>query len=130
MSARGGPSYYFAFDGFSIPFTGGCAVHMWASNSSAAALISRPIIGAHQEQTVQVTAFPLGVVFVPIERLTSGVSFIGTVSSFWFAREMRESSQFISSSRPCSTRLLLLRRCKIRILNSSYPFIIGSEVSL
>jgi hypothetical protein len=130
MSARGGPSYYFAFDGFSIPFTGGCAVHMWASNSSAAALISRPIIGAHQEQTVQVTAFPLGVVFVPIERLTSGVGFIGTVSSFWFAREVRESSQFISSSRACSTRFLSLPRCKIRILNSSYPFIIGSEVPL
>jgi hypothetical protein len=130
MSARGRPSYYFAFDGFSIPFTGGCAVHMWASNSSAAALISRPIIGAHQEQTVQVTAFPLGVVFVPIERLTSGVGFIGTVSSFWFAREVRESSQFISSSRACSTRLLSLPRCKTRILNSSYPFIIGSEVPL
>jgi hypothetical protein len=89
-SVRGGPSYYFALDGFSIPLTGGCAVHMWASNSSAAALISRPIIGAHQEQTVQVAAFPLGVVFVPIERLTSGVGFIGTVSTFSFAQEVRE----------------------------------------
>jgi len=51
---------------------------------------SHPIIGAHQEQTVQVTAFPLGVVFVPIERLTSGVGFIGTVSNFCFARAVRE----------------------------------------
>jgi hypothetical protein len=100
------------------------------SNSSAAALISRPIIGAHQEQTVQVTAFPLGVVFVPIERLTSGVGFIGTVSSFWFVQEVRESWQFISSSRACSTGLLSLARCTIRILNSRCPFIIGSEVPL
>jgi hypothetical protein len=49
---------------------------MCASNSSAAELISRPIIGANQEQTVQVTAFPLGVVFVPIDRLTPGIGFI------------------------------------------------------
>jgi hypothetical protein len=89
---------YFAFDGFSVSFTGGCSVHMWASNSLAAALISGPIIGAHQEHIVQVAALPPSVIFVLIERLTCGVSLIGTTSSFSFAQEVRELWQFISSS--------------------------------
>ena len=131
MGAPGaGPSYYFASDGSLIPFTGGWAAHMCASNSSAAALISRPIIGAHQEQTVQVTAFPPGVVFVPTERLTPGIGFIGVVSKFCFVHDARKSQQFTSSSGACWTGLPSLARCKIRILNSSCPFMIGSEVPL
>ena len=74
----------------SLFFSGRCSVHMWVSNSFAAALRSRTITGAHQEQAVQVTTFPLGVTFVPIERLISEIAFTGTVPGLWFAQEAHE----------------------------------------